>query len=322
MAAARRRRPTPSAPGPGRGPGWRPASACWSSSPSASCCSCSSAASARRRATPSPSPAPTIEMVRTPDFVGRMEANALALAERRGLVLEMDYHETDELEAGRIIEQLPEPETEIPGRHHRPGHRGHAGRDRGRARRPRDQGGPRPSRSSRTRACGPASASPPPTSCPRATSSRPSRERVPRPPAARSSTTPSRPARSTDPSRGPSRRPSGRPAPTTYADTRPDTASPTPFPSSELVLVGDFLCLDLATARSQLEEAGLLVGLRLSGGPATRGRAGSSTTSCPSRASRSRSAPRSTSCSRTRWSRVPPDDAASARGLAGRLRER
>lgn len=36
--------------------------------------------------------------------------------------------------------------------------------------------------------------------------------------------------------------------------------SPSPFPSHELTLVGDYNCLDLATARGQLAEAGLLVG--------------------------------------------------------------
>jgi beta-lactam-binding protein with PASTA domain len=63
----------------------------------------------------------------------------------------------------------------------------------------------------------------------------------------------------TDPSAGPIPTPERTAAPTT-SPTPALTASPTPFPSSELALVGDFLCLDLATARSQLEEAGLLVG--------------------------------------------------------------
>ena len=36
--------------------------------------------------------------------------------------------------------------------------------------------------------------------------------------------------------------------------------TPSPFPSQETTLVGDFLCLDLATARDHIEEAGLLVG--------------------------------------------------------------
>ena len=36
--------------------------------------------------------------------------------------------------------------------------------------------------------------------------------------------------------------------------------SPSPFPSQEPALVGSFLCLDLATARLQLDEIGLLVG--------------------------------------------------------------
>lgn len=38
------------------------------------------------------------------------------------------------------------------------------------------------------------------------------------------------------------------------------TARPSPFPSQELTLVGDFLCLDLATARDHIQEAGLLIG--------------------------------------------------------------
>ena len=38
------------------------------------------------------------------------------------------------------------------------------------------------------------------------------------------------------------------------------TLEPTPFPSSEESLVGDFMCLELATARDLLEDEGLLVG--------------------------------------------------------------
>jgi hypothetical protein len=46
--------------------------------------------------------------------------------------------------------------------------------------------------------------------------------------------------------------------------------SPSPFPSEELVLVGDFRCLDLATARGHIEEAGLLVGATIPSDPTPR----------------------------------------------------
>ena len=59
----------------------------------------------------------------------------------------------------------------------------------------------------------------------------------------------------TDPTAGATATPATTPEPT------PDrTVEPTPFPSSEAVLVGDFTCLELATARAQLEDKGLLVG--------------------------------------------------------------
>jgi serine/threonine-protein kinase len=65
-------------------------------------------------ATPSPSLSPTIELVKTPDFIDKKEENAASMAERRGLKLEIDYFETSEFEADRVIEQLPEPGIEIP----------------------------------------------------------------------------------------------------------------------------------------------------------------------------------------------------------------
>ena len=50
-------------------------------------------------------------------------------------------------------------------------------------------------------------------------------------------------------------------APVVTPEPTPDhVVDPTPFPSSEVVLVGDFTCLDLSTASAQLEDAGLLVG--------------------------------------------------------------
>ena len=65
-------------------------------------------------ATPSPSLSPTIAMVKTPDFIDKKEENAASMAERHGLKLEIDYFETGEFEADRVIEQLPEPGIEIP----------------------------------------------------------------------------------------------------------------------------------------------------------------------------------------------------------------
>ena len=61
-------------------------------------------------AAPSTSPIPsiTVELVKTPKFVGRLEGPAERLADERGLVLEKNYVETDEEQVGRIIDQLPE----------------------------------------------------------------------------------------------------------------------------------------------------------------------------------------------------------------------
>jgi beta-lactam-binding protein with PASTA domain len=40
-------------------------------------------------------------------------------------------------------------------------------------------------------------------------------------------------------------------------------ASASPFPSDEMTMVGDFVCLDLATARAHIEAAGLLIGVTI-----------------------------------------------------------
>jgi beta-lactam-binding protein with PASTA domain len=59
---------------------------------------------------------------------------------------------------------------------------------------------------------------------------------------------------------------SSPPEPTRAAHVRPSSApssSPSPFPSNQMAMVGDFLCLDLATARAQIEEAGLLIGVTI-----------------------------------------------------------
>jgi serine/threonine-protein kinase len=66
-------------------------------------------------AAPSPSPVPsaTPRSVRTPDFVGKSEADALRLADRRGLEVEIEYVETDG-RPGRVLEQLPDPGVQVP----------------------------------------------------------------------------------------------------------------------------------------------------------------------------------------------------------------
>ena len=54
----------------------------------------------------------------------------------------------------------------------------------------------------------------------------------------------------------------------TPGPTAERTPQPTPFPSSELALVADFTCLDLAAAREHLGAAGLLVGAVIPEDPA------------------------------------------------------
>ena len=59
------------------------------------------------------------------------------------------------------------------------------------------------------------------------------------------------------------RPPSSTPTPRATAESTsrpPASLAPSPFPSQEIVLVFRYLCLDLGTARAQLDEAGLLVG--------------------------------------------------------------
>ena len=62
---------------------------------------------------PSPEPSPTPELVRMPNLIGRPEAEAVRLADRRGLLPETDYVESDE-DVGRVIDQLPDPGIELP----------------------------------------------------------------------------------------------------------------------------------------------------------------------------------------------------------------
>lgn len=63
--------------------------------------------------TPATEPSPTLATVATPDFIGRLEGPAERAAANHGLTLEFDFQETDAEQAGRIIEQLPEPGVEI-----------------------------------------------------------------------------------------------------------------------------------------------------------------------------------------------------------------
>jgi serine/threonine-protein kinase len=209
-------------------------------------------------ATSSPTPEPTLELVSTPTFVGLRETAGLNLAELRGLVLEITYHETDEVEAGRIIEQLPEPDTEVA-----------AGttvqitvatqvetvvvpdlngiKEDNAIAQLEDSGLHAGERLTAADALPPGYV-------------------ISTDPRAGSSTTRGTTIDYTvslgpqvDPTAGPVLTPEPTPEPT--AEPTPIvTADPTPFPSSEVALVGDFMCLDLATARSHLEDAGLLVG--------------------------------------------------------------
>ena len=260
-----------------------------------------------------PSPSPTISppppVVRMPDFIGRMEAEAMRIAERRGLVLETDYVETDE-QAGQVIDQLPDPGVEIPAGTSvqvtvatqvetvvvpdvhgikeatavarleasglKPGIRLSAD-DRlpeGYVVSTEPRAGVSMTRGSMVDyvvSTGLASGTPGPTS--HATQS-------PTPPANPAATGPamlaSAPPSTNPPMAATTSGPSSLPTPAASPSTslRPSSspqaspsvsasASPSPFPSNEMTLVGDFLCLDLATARTHIEAAGLLIGVMI-----------------------------------------------------------
>ena len=204
--------------------------------------------------TPSPTPAPTAELIKTPDFIGRREANALDLAERRGVVLEITYHETDEVEAGRVIEQLPEPQTEV--------EHGttvqvtvttqvetvvvpdvHGIKEDVAITQLEDSGLFAGERSTAPDVLPEGYVV---STDPRAGSS-----------IARGSSVDYLVSLGpdTDATPDPTSRPTVTPEP-----TEDPGVDPTPFPSPEVVLVGDFTCLDLATAAAQIEDKGLLVG--------------------------------------------------------------
>ncbi|MFV2063276.1 MAG: Stk1 family PASTA domain-containing Ser/Thr kinase [Chloroflexota bacterium] len=207
---------------------------------------------------PAPSllPIPSLEMVETPKFVGRKERPAERLAADRGLVLEKDYVETDEEEAGRIIDQLPEQGVEIAV-------------------------GATVQVTVATQA---ETVIVPDVSGIIEAKAIEQLEAAGLRIGVRFSAANQLPRGyviSTDPRAGVSMtrgaivdyavsigrvadqttQPAQTPRPSTTARPTPaPTPTPTPFPSLESVLVGDFLCLELATARSQLEGAGLLVG--------------------------------------------------------------
>jgi serine/threonine-protein kinase len=207
---------------------------------------------------PSPTPSPTPDLVATPDFLGRLEQNAMRVAARRGVILEVDYHETDEHEAGRVIDQLPEAETLVP-----PGTTVQVtvatqvetvvvpevqGIKEDKALLLIEDSGLAPGERSVV-------ADQLPEGYvvltePRAGASATRGTRI-------DYTVSSGP--DTEPTSVPRRTPPPTASPT--PEPTPDyTIPPTPFPSAEAVLVGDFMCLDLATASTQLADAGLLVG--------------------------------------------------------------
>lgn len=210
---------------------------------------------------PSPSPSPTVTLVQTPEFVGRREANAINIAGRSRLELEIDYSESDEFEADRVIEQLPEAGVEIPvgttvritvatqvetvvvpdvhGIREEKAIEQLQAAGVGAGTRSTDEGrlpegyviqtDPRAGASVERGAL-----------IDYVVSTGPALEATPRPTHRRT----------------PGPRPLVTPRPTTPSTT----LSPSPFPSQELVLVFEFLCNDLGTARAQIESAGLLVG--------------------------------------------------------------
>ncbi len=208
--------------------------------------------------TPSPSPAPTLDIVRTPDLIGLSEDDALAMAERRGLVLEIDYLETDEHAAGHVIEQLPEPKSEVP-----PGTTVQVTV----ATRvetvivPDVHGIREDNATLKIEAAGLGVGT-------RSTASDPLPEGYvifTEPRAGASATRGS--VVDYVVSAGPAAAPTTRPIRTPVVTPRPTppgtpraSTQPTPFPSSRSVKVGNFACLELAAARGLLADAGLLLG--------------------------------------------------------------
>jgi serine/threonine-protein kinase len=214
---------------------------------------------------PSPSPSPTPRLLATPQFVGMTEDEAVHTAALLGLVLETGYVETEGV-PGEVVDQLPDAGVEVPagtavkvmvatqaetvvvpdvvGIKERKAleQLAAAGLKAGRRSTVADvlpegyvvstdpRAGDSLTRGSlidyviSTGLAPGTSASPSQTPSPGATAS-------------------AEPLRSPVP-----------------ASTRAPGASPSPLGPHETTLVGDFLCLDLATARGHIEEAGLIVG--------------------------------------------------------------
>ena len=204
--------------------------------------------------TPSPTPEPTLELVSTPNFIDLREVDAVRRADNHGVVLEITYHETDEVQAGRVIEQLPEPKTEIPA---------------GTTVQvtvatqvetvvvPDVHGIKEDVAITQIEESGLFAGE-------RFTASDvlPEGYVVSTDPRAGSSTTRGTTVDYTV-SLGPDTDVTSAPVETPIVTAEPTpvfTPEPTPFPSSEETLVGDFMCLDLTTARTLLEDEGLLVG--------------------------------------------------------------
>jgi serine/threonine-protein kinase len=200
---------------------------------------------------PSPSPTASLAIARTPDLVGRTEEEAARLAGRRGLVLEANYVESAS-DVGRVIDQLPAAGMEVP-----PGTSIQVtiGTEVETVVVPDLHG----IREAKAVAQLEAAGFQPGTRY-SADDLLPEGYVVSTDPRAGESLTRGSAIDyvvSTGRVTGATVKPAGSPRP---LPTRRPRVTATPFPSQELALVGDFLCLTLADARGHIEEAGLLVG--------------------------------------------------------------
>lgn len=225
---------------------------------------------------PSPSPTPTAtpRLIATPDFVGMTQDEAMRVAEQLGLALETDFVEQAGV-AGQVIDQLPDPGVEIPS---------------GTSIQVTvttqvetvvvpDVHGIKEAKAVEQLVAAGLKVGVRYT----AEDALPEGYVISTDPRAGVSMTrgslvdyvvstglPADPSTSLTPATSPAEarspasdaRPSGSVRPSLPVPGRTPSISPTPspFPSQELTLVGDFLCLDLATARDHIGEAGLLVG--------------------------------------------------------------
>ncbi len=220
---------------------------------------------------PSPTPTPTPRLIATPDFVGMTQDEAVRVAEQLGLVMETDFVEQEGV-PGQVIDQLPAPGVEIPY---------------GTSVQvtvttqvetvvvPDVHGIKEDTAITQLASAGlkvgvrftaedPLPAGYVVSTDPRAGVSMTRGSLVDYvvstglPPL-------TTPGLTGPPSAGASPRstlgltPAGSPASTVPPATGA-SPTPSPFPSQATTLVGDFLCLDLATARDHIEEAGLIVG--------------------------------------------------------------